>query len=228
MLTANDRTREEQLAATKMIASADEPAPTVLGLLVLGKRTLHYLPGAYIQFLRFEGNDLADPIADELAISGTIADMLRRLDDKLHAHNRTAVDITSGPIEKRTSTYPLEAIQQIVRNAVMHRSYEGNHAPVRVYWFDDRIDVMNAGGAFGSLSAENFGQPGLTAYRNPNLAEAMRNLGLVQRFGLGIPLAQRLLREAGHPELEFIVDAHNVIVKVRRRDAEDGFPPARE
>ena len=215
VLEANERSIEEQLAATKMIATADESLPTVLGMLVLGKRTLDYLPGAYIQFLRFDGSDPTDPIADEEAISGTIADVLSRLEDKLRGHNRTSVDFTSGPIEKRTSTYPIEAIHQIARNAVMHRSYEGNNAPIRVYWYDDRIEVISPGGVFGSVNQENFGSPGLTAYRNPNLAEAMRTLGFVQRFGLGIPLAKKLLREAGHPEIQFDVDLYNVQVAIR-------------
>ncbi len=220
ILAANDRSLTEQLAATKMIASPDDPTPTVLGLLVLGKWTQDYLPGGYVQFLKFMGRELADPISDEEAIGGTITDVLRRIDEKLNAHNRTAVDFISGPIERRTSTYPIAAIQQIVRNAVMHRSYEGNNAPVRVYWYDNRIEVISPGGVFGSVTTDNFGQPGITAYRNPNLAEAMKNLGFVQRYGIGIPLATRLLREAGHPEVEFHADMNNVLVNIRARGVE--------
>ena len=55
----------------------------------------------------------------------------------------------------------------------------------------------------------------MTAYRNPNLAEAMRTLGFVQRFGVGIPTALRLLREARHPEPEFGADLNNVLVTIR-------------
>ena len=215
VLESNERSIEEQLAATKMIATAEEPMPTVLGMLVLGKRTLDYLPGAYIQFLRFAGREPTDPISDEEAISGTITDVLSRLEDKLNGHNRTSVDFMSGPVEKRISTYPMEAVQQIARNAVMHRSYEGNNSPVRVYWYDDRIEIISPGGVFGSINVVNFGQQGLTAYRNPNLAEAMRNLGFVQRFGLGIPLAKKLLREAGHPEIQFNVDLYNILVTIQ-------------
>ena len=145
VLDANDRSIEEQLAATKMIASLDDPTPTVLGMLVLGSRTLDYLPGAYVLFLRIAGNDLTDPVLDEEAVSGTITDVLRRLEEKLNSHNRTAVHFASGPVERRVSTYPIPAIQQITRNAVMHRSYEGNNAPVHVYWYDDRIEVTSPG-----------------------------------------------------------------------------------
>ena len=214
VLDANERSIEEQLAAAKMVATSNEPLPTVLGLLVLGRRTLDYLPGAYVQFLRFDGSDPTDPIADEEAFSGTITDVISRLEDKLRGHNRTSVDFTSGPIEKRTSTYPIEAIQQIARNAVMHRSYEGNNAPIRVYWYDDRIEIISPGGTFGSVNEGSFGSPGFTAYRNPNLAEAMRTLGFVQHFGLGIPLARKLLSEAGHPEIQFDVDQYNVLVTI--------------
>ena len=119
------------------------------------------------------------------------------------AHNRVAVDLTSARTERRSSLYPIAALQQITRNAVMHRAYEATNAPARVTWFTDRVEVINPGGLYGSVNKDNFGSPGATDYRNPNLAEAMRTLGFVQRFGVGIALARRLLREAGHPDPVF-------------------------
>ena len=215
ILAANDRSIDERLAAAKMVAGTGNTTPTVLGLLVLGKRPLDFLPGAYIQFLKFAGNELLDPIEDEESISGTIKDIVERIEVKLNSHNRTAVDILSGSLERRTYTYPAAAVQQIVRNAIMHRSYEGNNTPVRVYWYNDRIEIISPGGVFGSVTAENFGRPGITSYRNPNLAEAMKSLGFVQRYGIGIPLSQRLLLEAGHPEIEFDVDMNNIIAIIK-------------
>ena len=216
-LAANDRTAEERLAAAKMIAAAEDPVPTVAGLLVLGKRPLDHLPGAYIQFLRVRGAEWGGEVIDEARCDGPAADLLRRLDDKLIAHNRTTVDFTSGPVETRRSTYPLGALQQLVRNAVMHRTYEGTNAPVRVYWFDDRIEIISPGGPYGAVTAAAFGQPGIVDYRNPTLAEAMRVLGLVQRYGFGIPAARRELRANGQPEPAFDVDAHSVHCTVRAR-----------
>lgn len=215
VLEANDRTYEQRLAATKMVSSVDDPTPTILGALIVGKRTRDLVPGAYIQFLRIDGTDLADPIVDELLIDGVVSDALRRLDDKLLAHNRTAVDFANGPIESRTYTYPHVALQQLVRNAVMHRAYEATNAPVRVYWYDDRVEIINPGGPYGEVTVETFGTPGLTDYRNPNLAEAMRVLGLVQRFGAGIPIARRALAGNGNPPPEFRVQPTYVTAIVR-------------
>ncbi len=215
ILEANDRTSEERLVATKMIAPGDERIATVLGVLVIGRNPQDFLPGAYVQFLRIDGNALTDNILDSEEIRGAIPELLRRLDEKLIAHNRTAVDFTTSVLEQRTELYPIPALQQITRNAVMHRTYEATHAPIRVSWFNDRIEVFSPGGAFGVITEANFGQPGLTDYRNPNLAEAMKNLGYVQRFGVGIPTAKRLLTEAGHSEPEFKINDNYVVVTIK-------------
>ena len=216
LLKANDRTYQQGLAATKMIASADVPVPTVLGVLVLANLARSFLPGAYIQFLRIAGVELGDPIIDELLIEGTVSDVIKRADDNLVAHNRTAVDFTSGPLEKRTHTDPVAGLQQLVRNAVMHRTYEATNAPIRLYWYDDRIEILSPGGPFGAVSVENFGAPGVVDYRNPNLTEAMRVLGFVQPYGFGIPTARRELERNGNPPPEFGVEANFVRVTVRR------------
>lgn len=71
--------------------------------------------------------------------------------------------------------------------------------------------------SFGTVTPENFGRPGLTDYRNPNLAEAMKVLGYVQRFGVGIPTAQRELEKNGNRGLEFSVEPTFVQMTVRER-----------
>jgi len=99
----------------------------------------------------------------------------------------------------------------------MHRTYERTNSPVRVYWFNDRIEIYSPGGPFGLVTRENFGQPGATDYRNPNLAEAMKVLGFVQKFGIGIPLAQKSLEENGNPPAEFQLKTNNVLAVLRRK-----------
>lgn len=213
-LRASEHSLRLQLATLRMIKSTDEPVGTVLGILTIGKSPRDYLPGAYVQFLKVDGTGLADEIQDSEEIDGNIVDILRRLDEKFRGHIRTSVDIVSTDTEIRTATYPLPALQEIVRNAIMHRSYEGTNVPVGVYWYTDRIEVISPGGPFGQVSIENFGKRGLTDYRNPNLSEAMRVLGYIQRSGVGLEIARQILKEAGHPDLRFQVDPNHVMVSI--------------
>ncbi len=217
ILAENRRSVEQQLASLRLVTVGAEPKPTHLGMLVLGRDPRQFLPGAYVQFLRIDGGELADPIKDHKDIDGPLIDLLRLLDEVLQVNISVAADLTSAPTEISTPDYPLAALQQLTRNAVLHRTYEGTNAPVRVTWFNDRIEIQNPGGPYGQVSRENFGQPGVTDYRNPHLAEAMRNLGYVQRFGVGIQVARRELEKNGNPPLEFVVEAAHVLAIVRRR-----------
>lgn len=216
VLAVNGRTYEERLASLGLIASVDEPTPTVLGVLTLGKSPRTWIPGAYVQFLRIHGNAWGDPIVDEAELDGTLDMVLRRLDEKLKAHLATAVDFTSGVVEQRHSAYPMSALQQLTRNAVMHRVYEGTNSPVRVYWFDDRIEIHSPGGPYGLVTRKNFGHPGASDYRNPALAGVLRTLGFVQRFGFGIAESRRAMLANGNPEPEFQVEDSFVLATLKK------------
>jgi len=143
--------------------------------------------------------------------------MLHKLEQKLSAHNRISVDIVSGPKEIRTASYPLAAMHQLIYNAVMHRTYERTNAPIRIYWFTDRIEIYSPGGPYGNVTPDNFGQPGVTDYRNPNLAEAMKVLGVVQGFGRGIATVRRELEKNGNPPPEFQVTPSAVLCILKEK-----------
>jgi ATP-dependent DNA helicase RecG len=214
VLTENRRTRAEQLQALRMLDRSG--SPTVAGLLTIGKDPRRFVPGAYIQFLRVDGRALTDPVRDQKEVDGPLAELLRRLDEILESNNSVGAAITSSATEVRRPEYPIPALQQIIRNAVMHRSYEATNAPVRVHWYEDRIEVLSPGGPFGVVSKENFGAPGVADYRNPHVAEAMKVLGYVQRFGVGIPITRDEMRKNGNPPPEFTIEATHVLVTLRR------------
>lgn len=216
IIQVNERGLEQQLASLRFLAVDPPYCPTVAGLLVLGKTPADFVPGAYVQFLRIDGTELTDSIADQKEIHGPLPDLLHRLDDVLSANISTATNVVDGPTEVRRPDYPLVALQQVVRNAVLHRDYQTTNAPVRVTWFRDRIEMQNPGGPFGQVTIDNFGDPGITDYRNPHLAESLKTLGFVQRFGVGIPLARKALADNGNPPLQFDVQPNHVLVIVRK------------
>ena len=217
ILEENGRSYEERLASCKMIVSPSEPTPTVLGLLALGKNPQDFLPGDCVQFLRIDGKELADPVTDEQKISGSIVEMLRRTEEKLSSHNRLAIDIVSSATDTKSLDYPPAAIQQILYNAILHRTYESTNAPVRVYWFNDRIEITSPGGPYGNVTIENFGQPGITDYRNPNIADVLKTYGFIQAFGRGIATAKKEMEKNGNPPIEFQVTQSAVLCILRKK-----------
>jgi ATP-dependent DNA helicase RecG len=216
ILATNGRSYEQRLATCRMIQGVAQLIPTVMGCLVLGNLTRDLIPNAYIQFLRIDGATLSDPIKDSEELDGPLGQIISRLDQKLEAHIQTSVDVTSGRVEIRKADYPLAALHQLVRNAIIHRTYEATNAPVRITWFNDRIEVQNPGGPFGQVTKQNFGTPGVVDYRNPHLAEAMKVLGFVQRFGVGIQIAQQTLLKNGNPQAKFTVEDTFVHVEIKK------------
>ncbi len=215
VLTANRRSVEDQLRSVRFLGKNGESCPTVVGMLVTGNEPRSFIPGAYVQFLRIHGTELTDPVQDQKEIGGTVGETLERLDEVLKAHLSVATRIVGSSREVQHPDYPLDALRQLTRNAVMHRNYDGTHAPVRVTWFRDRIEIQNPGGPFGQVTAQNFGEPGVTDYRNPHLAEALKNLGYVQRFGFGIQLARQAMEANRNPPPEFKVEGSHVLAILR-------------
>ena len=105
--------------------------------------------------------------------------------------------------EKTLLNYPDLALRELLMNACMHRDYQSN-MPIRLYQYEDRIEVLNAGGLYGEARPENF--PTVNDYRNPIVAEAMRGLKYVNMFNRGIQRVKNLLKENGNPEPIFTVD----------------------
>ncbi len=211
VLDQNQRSLHHQLRSLRLLV---DQKPTWGALLALSTDPLGWLPGAYVQMLRLDGTEITDPIQAEHRLTGRLEDVLTRLDELLRLNIRTRVDMTSQMRETRQPDYPLVALQQLARNAVMHRRYDGTNAPVRVHWFSDRIEIANPGGLYGQVTSDNIGK-GTTDYRNPLLAEIMHNLGFAQRFGVGIPLAQREMSLNGNPMPEFHFDPARVSVIMR-------------
>lgn len=199
VLEQNERPLDDQLRSLRL-ATGDHP--TRGALIAFGRVPQFWSPCAYVQFVRLGGASLTDPIQTQAALNGQLQDILTQLDRLAESNISVRTDLTSGPQECRKPDYPLVAIQQLTRNALMHRSYEATNAPVRIHWFSNRIEIRSPGGLYGSVTSANIGT-GETDYRNPLIAEIMHRLGFAQRFGLGLPLAREAMETNGNPPLEF-------------------------
>ncbi len=211
VIEENGRPIELQLSSLHLVTP--DGNPTALGLLTVGLDPGSRIPGAYVQFVRYQGTDLDAPIADEQELRQNLVGLAGRLEPLLRSNLRTRL-IEDGFRETPQPDYPLEALREICMNALMHRNYETSYAPTRIAWFEDRIEVTNPGGPFGQVREDNFDR--VTDYRNPSLAAAMKGLGYVNRFGRGVGRVRKALESNGNPAAEFQVDDASWAVVIRR------------
>lgn len=215
VIEANHRTMKEQLAAFRFY-DLQRDLPTVAGLLTVGINPRFHLPGAYVQFLRFDGVTMTELPSDQAEIDGDLDTVARSLHARVAANNRTRLVRAGGFRESQRSDYPEWALRELLNNALMHRDYAST-SPIRFNWFADRIEIQNPGGVDGKVTTDSLTRR--SAYRNPTIAEAMKNLGYVNRFGYGLQRAQALLLENGNPPLELEVDYAYFRVVVRRAES---------
>ena len=213
VLAENRRDEREQMKALRLVTR--DGTPTVTAILMLGKNPHDWFPGAYVQFVRYDGDEVPAPILDQAKLIGPLSDQLREADRLLKLHISTALD-TKGERHVEKPDYPFVALRELVRNAVVHRNYESSHTPVRVTWLNGHIQISSPGSVYGAVTKQNFGTPDATSYRNPSIAEAMRNQGFMERFGMGILLARQALAENGNPPPEFDVQDTFVFATIRK------------
>ena len=212
IIEENHRSIEHQLAALRFFDIASG-RPTNAGILLFGKDPLKWIPGAYLQFIRFQGVGLdSDPTAEN-RLSGDLLTVLKELGQVISVHNATAPRTETALREKQVAPYPNIALREFLMNAVMHRWYEGSTAPIRFYWFSDHVEIQSPGGLFGEATPQNF--PNQNSYRNPVIAEAMKTLGFVNRFGRGVVRAQSALAENGNPPAEFDFQSTYILVTMK-------------
>ncbi|GAA5121424.1 putative DNA binding domain-containing protein [Luteolibacter yonseiensis] len=207
VIAENHRTVKEQLAALRFF-NLRRDCPTNAGMLMFAYDPLDLFPGAKIQFVQFDGEDLADEVVAEKTFTGSLITVLSEMDSFLKGRFTQKPVAISDLREQAVFDFPPDAIRELLMNAVLHRDYQST-SPVRFYQFADRIEIQNPGGLYGEASPQNF--PGVNTYRNPIIAEAMHVLGYVNRFGRGVMRARRALEENGSSEPIFKFETHHFL-----------------
>ncbi len=88
-------------------------------------------------------------------------------------------------------------------NAIVHADYSQRGAPVRIAFFDNRIEIENPGILLSGLTVEDMLQ-GVSRIRNHVIARVFRELDLIEQWGSGV---SRMFKEAealGLPQPEII------------------------
>jgi ATP-dependent DNA helicase RecG len=158
------------------------PAPTYAALLLFGKTPQEWLPGATILAARFSGPSMADRFIKQ-EISGTLPEQLNQAEAFVAAGMRRVVRLV-GLTRQETSEYPLEAVRELLVNAVAHRDYNQQGDTIHLNIYSDRLEIHSPGGLPGPVNLQNLLEARFS--RNAIIAQVLSDLGYVERLGYGL------------------------------------------
>ncbi|KKG55815.1 AlbA family DNA-binding domain-containing protein [Methanosarcina mazei] len=175
--------------------------PTVGGMLLFGKDREIIFPDAWIQCGRFIGKDKAD-IFDHTEIHEHLPVAVERVMEFLKKHAMRGADFSE--LRRRDVwSIPLTILREAVINAVVHADYSQKGAPIRVSFFDNRIEIENPGILLPGLTVEDMLQ-GVSKLRNRVIARVFRELDLIEQWGSGVSRMFKEAKALGLPEPEII------------------------
>lgn len=175
--------------------------PTIAGLLVFGLAPERLLPQSGIDFAHFAGNELAADLLDKQNIAGPLPRQVEGGLATIKTNLRTPSTIV-GAKRVNGKHYPEKIFRALLVNACVHRNYSLYRANIRVFVFDNRLEVISPGRLPNTVTVEKL-PVGTSFARNPVLVRLMENLGYVDKLGRGLPMVWQEAQKLGL-QVEFI------------------------
>jgi len=151
--------------------------PTALGLLLFSSTPDRFVTGAYVDVVAYRGRtaDAAHQL-DAKPIRGMVPEQIEKTLDYLKTSPLVPVPATKDAEGRQDQpAYSLRALQEVVVNALVHRDYSIGGSQVRVFLFDDRIEISNPGKLHNTLSPEDLFAGCQPVRRNQMLAGFLRD-----------------------------------------------------
>lgn len=209
--------RYDQLLVNLRLATAVEGTiyPTVAALLFFGRDPQQFLSWAKVTAARIPGTDLSAAPSDAKSLSGTLPVILQDAARFLNVHLRTPHHIQGfGP--EVYPELPAEALRETLVNALAHRDYTV-HAPVRLFIYDDRVEIRTPGGLPNTVTIEAVKLGAAHVLRNPTIYTLFSRLGMVTGIGSGVYRTIQLVKQAIGQEPAIFSEGNELVVSLPRR-----------
>lgn len=172
--------------------------PLNVGLLMFSER-----PEKYFRYARIEVVDIPDPTGTNMTEKVFTGPIQRQLSDALaFIKNYTLKVVVIKSADRaeatRISNYPYAAIEEILANAVYHRSYQEKE-PITVRITSESIEITSFPGFDRSISDKDIAELRIRArvYRNRRIGDFLKELKLIEGRNTGFPNAIKALKANG-------------------------------
>lgn len=191
--------------------------PRNIALLMFSENVEKYFPYAYIEIV-----DMPEPTGKNMTEKTFKGPVQYQLSEALQYINNYMISEKvikeEGIIEtKRILNYPINAIKEILANAVYHRDYQIKE-PITVIRTPNYIEIKSFPGLNRSITDEmikNLNIRSASEYRNRRIGNFLKELRLTEGRNTGIPLAIELLKNNKSDPPLFITDYERQSLVVR-------------
>lgn len=187
------------LRKMKLLTREDstEEAPSVAGVLLCSEHPETWLPGAIIEAVRYRGvRQDSNYQLDAATVTGSLDAQIRQA--LAFALRNMSIAATKEPDRREIPQYSERALFEAIVNAVAHRDYSIHGSKIRLFLFDDRLELYSPGALPNSLTVDSLSLRQAT--RNELItfllarvpSEGVRggqgHLAFMERRGDGVPI----------------------------------------
>ncbi len=173
-------------------------ATNALALLSDDKLKKELFPYAKIECARFKGT-IPGNFIDQKTIDGQVGLQADLAYQFVLRHISEGTIGYEGVYRKDRWEYPVMAIREIIRNAVIHRNYSLAGKDIKIAILDDKIEITSPGKLLPSIDYEDM-ESGQSDIRNKILAPVFKQMGIIEQWGNGLQLISDEL--TSYPEIE--------------------------
>ena len=197
---------DEEVLFRTGVTTGDARALTIAGLLALGVFPQQHLPNFVIQasVAPRRGDPVGTRASDTRRFDGPIPTMLDEALRWVQRNTKTRVRYGPGGQVRDEPEFPVEAVRELLSNALIHRDL-GPYArtgAVTLKLDERQLVLSNPGGLWG-ITVDRLGKDGVTSARNGHLLRICQNVRtregnrVIEALASGIPTVLRTLSDAG-------------------------------
>ncbi|NUQ82572.1 MAG: putative DNA binding domain-containing protein [Bacteroidetes bacterium] len=155
-------------------------------------------PYSKIECARFKGTS-TDTKIDDKTITEQIGEQPAEALKFIQRHVDQA-SVIEGVYTKVRWEYPMDAIREALRNAVVHRDYSLTGKDIKVAIYDDMVEITSPGTLPPSIDFQEM-EARQSDIRNKVIAPIFKRLGIIDQWGNGLKIISNELK--AYPEIEF-------------------------
>ena len=189
---------------------------TVVGNLLFGRQPARLLPQAGLELNAFDGTDVITPLIDSATILDTLPECIQAGEAFVRRNSHVRPVFNADETRRRDiPDYEPFVVRELLANAFAHRDWSIFGQRIRLHLFADRLECFSPGRLPNTLNLTR-ALAGVSYYRNPLIAQMLKDYGLVDKLGRGLQKIMRHYATAGLPSPEFDQSGEFFTVTVKK------------